>query len=61
MSGYFYLLWTIAHQQISQNQGRQMSEDEFYENYGGSPSRFSVLLKRFFMLVRSMFFRSKHP
>ena len=59
MGGDFYLLWGTAHQLISRNRRCRMSEDEFYEKYGGPPSRLSLLLNRFFTLIRSVFFRGK--
>jgi hypothetical protein len=58
MSGHFYLLWAMAHQQISHKQWRGMSEDEFYEKYDGSPSRLGFFLRRFFELVYSLFVRN---
>lgn len=60
MSGYFYLVWAIAHQQITSRQQRRMGEDEFYEKYGRSPARFSSGLKRLFKLVRSLFLSGKN-
>lgn len=55
MSSHSYLLWAIAQQQIRSDQKPRVAEDEFYEKYGQSPGRFSSLLQRVVVLVRSWF------